>query len=604
MLKKLLVILTIVVSTSIFLACGNTTTNSTTTQSTTNSTTTTVTTTTTETTTTTTEAPIILEYQGAILSDGKVGDSYLENIDTATGSEHITYSLKSGSELPDGLSLIDGVISGTPTTVGTTEFLIVAQAVDAVSPVEATFTIEIPTVSLNFQDQTLNNGIVGDLYYESVDFATGSNITTYSLKPGSELPDGLSLTDGVISGTPTTSGTSEFIIIADALDAEEPVEATFTIYVQEEGTTVTLTYEDLTLTAGTIGTYYTAYIGTATGSSLITYTLKSGSELPDGLSLVDKLISGTPTTTGTFTFTIVADATNAEAPVEATFTLVITKVTLNYQGSSLSDGRVGESYTTNIDTATGSNFITYSLKTGNELPDGLSLIDNIISGTPLVSGDYSFIIVADALDAINPVEAAFTLHVEEEIKEPQDFIFEAEYIDLTDQRGSGWSNTQVEWGMVMGDGETTATSNGMYIAYFTPPYATLRFPFTSDEAGKGTLMFSMVSEYVKDHQGTLGMLLDSSIMTLKINGVEIEYRVFILGENQPTIAFQEYIFLDEFDILEGENIIEITILENDYFPGRPGGGPNVDYMKIVSDLNLVMDLFVDNVEAVKELRGY
>jgi hypothetical protein len=64
------------------------------------------------------------------------------------------------------------------------------------------------------------------------------------------------------------------------------------------------------------------------------------------------------------------------------------------------------------------------------------------------------------------------------------------------------------------------------------------------------------------------------------------------------------VFLEEFDILEGENIIELTMLLNDYFPGRDGGGPNVDYMKIISDLNLEMDLYCSTVEEIRILRGY
>ncbi len=80
--------------------------------------------------------------------------------------------------------------------------------------------------------------------------------------------------------------------------------------------------------------------------------------------------------------------------------------------------------------------------------------------------------------------------------------------------------------------------------------------------------------------------------------------VVVFGDNQPTIDFQEYVFLDEFDILEGDNVIEITILANDYFPGRTGGGPNVDYMKIETELNLVMDQYCSTVAEVKILRGY
>jgi len=42
---------------------------------------------------------------------------------------------------------------------------------------------------------------------------------------------------------------------------------------------------------------------------------------------------------------------------------------------------------------------------------------------------------------------------------------------------------------------------------------------------------------------------------------------------------------------------------NDYFPNRTGGGPNVDYMKIESELNLVMDTYISTPEEVIMLRG-
>lgn len=278
---------------------------------------------------------------------------------------------------------------------------------------------------------------------------------------------------------------------------------------------------------------------------------------------------------------------------------------ISYQGSTLTSGTVGVAYSANIGTATGAPGIFYTLKSGSELPDGLSLVDGTISGTPTTVGTTEFVIVADASNVVASVEATFTIEIEEEVVEPQTYIFEAEYVDLTDVWGSGWSNTQTEWGMVVGDGETTPTSNGFYVAYFVPPAGVLKFPFTSDAAGTGKLSFSMVSEYAKDFFGVQAMLLDPTIMTFKINGVEItDYSVLIRGENQPTMDFHEYVFMEEFDILEGENIIEISMpMNNDYFPMRAGGGPNVDYMKIESELNLVMDTYISTKEDVIMLRG-
>jgi len=311
--------------------------------------------------------------------------------------------------------------------------------------------------------------------------------------------------------------------------------------------------------------------------------------------------SGSTTTTVAPTTILTTEITTI-ITTEITSSYGTEPATISFQGATLAVGIIGEAYSANIGTATGTGGITYTLKSGSVLPDGLSLVGKLITGTPTTVETKQFTIVADAEFAIAPVEATFTI----EIQEPtvKTYIYEAEYVDLTDVWGSGWSNTSTEWQMVVGDGVSTPTSNGFYVAYFVPPAGVLKFPFTSSAAGKGKLSFSMVSEYAKDFFGVSAMLLEPDMMTLKINGVEINYSVLIRGENQPTADFDEYVFLDEFDIVQGENIIEISMSEpNTYFPGRIGGGPNVDYMKIESTLNLVMDTFISTKDEVYMLRG-
>ena len=62
--------------------------------------------------------------------------------------------------------------------------------------------------------------------------------------------------------------------------------------------------------------------------------------------------------------------------------------------SSLSAGNIGDEYSATL-TATGTKPITWSLKSGSSLPSGLNLTSNgVISGTPTVSGDYNFTVVA------------------------------------------------------------------------------------------------------------------------------------------------------------------------------------------------------------------
>ena len=75
------------------------------------------------------------------------------------------------------------------------------------------------------------------------------------------------------------------------------------------------------LPGGSVGTDYSQPL-TADGSGTITWRLAAGSSLPDGLSLnCDGTITGTPTTAGTYSFTVTA--TNDYGSDSKEFTLII-----------------------------------------------------------------------------------------------------------------------------------------------------------------------------------------------------------------------------------------------------------------------------------------
>ena len=75
-----------------------------------------------------------------------------------------------------------------------------------------------------------------------------------------------------------------------------------------------------TLPDGKVGAAYSQALA-ATGTTPITWALESGSSLPAGLSLSGDTISGTPTTAGTFTFTV--KATNSAGNATKDLTIVI-----------------------------------------------------------------------------------------------------------------------------------------------------------------------------------------------------------------------------------------------------------------------------------------
>ena len=181
--------------------------------------------------------PTTITYTASSLADAIVGKTYTGSVATATGPKGITYKLKEGSSLPDGLTLSRaGRLGGTATTTGTYEFTVVASA-EGVDSVEATFKITVYRIRLNFKSAAIASGIVGEAYKDSVATASGADVITYRLKEGSTLPAGLTLSeDGTISGTPLDRADAHsFVVVAEAegfdpTEAEFVISVTYTIY--------------------------------------------------------------------------------------------------------------------------------------------------------------------------------------------------------------------------------------------------------------------------------------------------------------------------------------------------------------------------------------
>ncbi|MCU1392875.1 MAG: N-acetylmuramoyl-L-alanine amidase [Ilumatobacteraceae bacterium] len=132
---------------------------------------------------------------------------------TATGAP--TPVITSSGTLPAGLTLTNGVLSGTPTAGGTFTFLVKASngvLPDASQLVTVTVS-PIPTAAPTITSFAPVNGTVGTAYTFTFT-ATGTPAPTFSTAGGA-LPAGLTLSPaGVLSGTPTTAGTFTFLLRA------------------------------------------------------------------------------------------------------------------------------------------------------------------------------------------------------------------------------------------------------------------------------------------------------------------------------------------------------------------------------------------------------
>jgi Putative Ig domain len=170
-------------------------------------------------------------------------------------------------------------------------------------------------------------------------------------------------------------------------------------------TTTPLMITTTSLPNGNVCASYTAFITANKGGglSLDVWTIVSGT-LPAGLTMATSygiestVISGTPTTVQTTTFTVQVQDSAGET---ATQPLSITidpplPLTITNQGSTLASGTVGTTYSASLFTNGGCLPLVWSITAG-QLPPGLALTqnsrgqdNNIISGTPTTAGKFDF----------------------------------------------------------------------------------------------------------------------------------------------------------------------------------------------------------------------
>ncbi len=408
---------------------------------------------------------------------GEVGVAYSDQLTVTGGTSPYTWSVSAGT-LPPGVTLgaATGLLSGTPTTAGTYAFTVRVTDHSGLSDTESVSLPIIAGPSLNFAAPP--GGWTHTVYGDTLPESGGTAPFTWSVSAGS-LPAGISLSaDGTLSGTPTAAGTSSFTVKVTDANSQSATQATsLTI---SAGVSTTFAAPP----AGRVGVAYTDTLTAAGGTTPYTWSVNAGS-LPPGITLSTAgVLAGTPSTAGSYPFTVnVIDQNGGISTASITF-VVVGVLSLTFAAPPA--GQVGAAYTDTLTATGGTTPYTWSVSAGT-LPAGLTLTAStgVLSGTPTTAGTFSFtVMVADAASqtatkatSVTIAAGALTISVPVTAVLPSTppgttTTAQLGTVTVTDQRGTApasWTATVTATTFVTGGATTPETIPLTQISYWSGP---------------------------------------------------------------------------------------------------------------------------------------
>jgi len=212
-------------------------------------------------------------------------------------------------------------------------------------------------------------------------------------------PPGLSLaTDGTLSGTPTQAGTFNFWVEMQLPDNDhcngtaDTTQEQFSITILPGVPRLVIGPEQSGVPVGTVSTPYSLQM-TATVPDSKTWSIADGA-LPAGVTLVSTngLISGTPTTAGTYAFTVRAEIDPQRVDTKTLAITVRDRVAIGTAVTPPSE--VGVPFLMPLTATGGTGTFAWSVSSG-AMPTGLGLTPTgAIVGKPAEAGRFAFTVTA------------------------------------------------------------------------------------------------------------------------------------------------------------------------------------------------------------------
>jgi hypothetical protein len=342
-----------------------------------------------------------------VVTSGAAGAPFSQTFTQTGAIGTATFSIASGT-LPAGLTFsASGTLSGTPTVTGS--FPIVVQVVDSngCTGIGSTYPLQITCPTITVTNPAVNSGVAAAPFSQTFTQSGGVGATTFSLASGT-LPAGLTLaSNGVLSGTPTQTGTFPITVKATDSNGCTGTGPTYTLTI----TCQTITVTNPAVSTGVAGAPFSQTFAQSGGIGTTTFSLASGT-LPAGLTLAaNGTLSGTPTQTGSFPITVKATDANGCSGTGATYTLTITCQTITVTNPAVSSGTAGAAFSQTFTQSGGLGTTTFSLASGT-LPAGLNLAANgTLSGTPVQTGSFPITVKATDANGCTGTGATYTLTI-------------------------------------------------------------------------------------------------------------------------------------------------------------------------------------------------
>lgn len=355
---------------------------------------------------------IDVSLAGGSLPTGVVGSAYSADLnallsvtgDPSYNGSGVTWRITAG-KLPAGLSLNNGVISGTP-TAGELQNITV-EAVYRTKAGQQVYQVSTLAIAVGLAGASLPQPVVGSPY--SYDLKQQLSVTgdpsydgsgvTWRIVSGT-LPAGLGFSNGVITGTPT--GVESKSVVVEASYRTKAGQQTYQFVSLDIGVALA----SATIPSGVVGVAYSYDLNQqlqvtgdpAFNANGVTWRIVSGT-LPSGLSFANGMLTGTPT--GAASQAVKFEASYKTKSGQQTYQVVALNILVSLSTATLPGGTVGVGYSYDLksklqvagDPDYNGSGVTWRVAQGT-LPAGLSLDNGVISGTPTAAASGSVVVEA------------------------------------------------------------------------------------------------------------------------------------------------------------------------------------------------------------------